>query len=131
MISLDIAVLLSLIALHRLFQREPFPGLPGHLETAAESDLVRNCWRLLVRLGQRARRGWFRVALGGSNASWKCFGPASVRRPPSPVRSPVVISASLRCLLPLQERARAVDSAHFQVRRLLPGEYGDLGVRAK
>ena len=40
-----------------------------------------------------------------------------------------VISASLRRLMPLQERARAVDGASFQIRPILPGKHRDLGVR--
>src|SRR5262245_48604347 len=42
-----------------------------------------------------------------------------------------VISTSLRRLMPLQEGARAVDGAGLQLRRLLPGEHGDLRVRAE
>ena len=40
-------------------------------------------------------------------------------------------SASLRRLMPLQEGARAVDGAGLQLRRILPGEYGDLGIWAE
>src|SRR5262245_8051139 len=40
-----------------------------------------------------------------------------------------VISASLRRLMPLQERACAVDGASLQIRRILPGKHRDLGVR--
>jgi peptidoglycan/LPS O-acetylase OafA/YrhL len=40
-------------------------------------------------------------------------------------------SCGLRRLMPLQEGARAVDGARLQLRRLLPGEYRDLGIRAE
>jgi peptidoglycan/LPS O-acetylase OafA/YrhL len=41
------------------------------------------------------------------------------------------LSCGLRRLMPLQEGARAVDGARLQLRRLLPGEYRDLGIRAE
>src|SRR5579864_8124036 len=40
----------------------------------------------------------------------------------------IVISTSLRRLMPFQEGARAVDGAGLQVRRLLPGKHRDLGI---
>lgn len=33
--------------------------------------------------------------------------------------------------MPLQEGARAVDGARLQLRRILPGEHRDLGIRAE
>jgi peptidoglycan/LPS O-acetylase OafA/YrhL len=41
------------------------------------------------------------------------------------------LSCGLRRLMPLQEDARAVDGARLQLRRLLPGEHRDLGIRAE
>jgi hypothetical protein len=43
----------------------------------------------------------------------------------------MVIPTSLRRLMPLQEGACTVDGAHLQLRRLLPGEHRDLGIRAE
>jgi hypothetical protein len=40
----------------------------------------------------------------------------------------LLISPSLRRLMPFQERARAVDGAGLQFRRLLPGKDRDLGI---
>src|SRR6185436_7796794 len=37
-------------------------------------------------------------------------------------------ATSLRRLIPLQERARTIDGAGLQLRRLLPGKHRDLGV---
>src|ERR1700755_164729 len=38
---------------------------------------------------------------------------------------------ALRRLIPLQEGARAVDGARLQLRRILPREHRDLGIRAE
>src|SRR5271169_1385347 len=40
---------------------------------------------------------------------------------------PLTPAISLRRLIPLQERARAVDGAGLQLGRLLPGKHRDLG----
>ena len=52
-------------------------------------------------------------------------------RPALPIYTIPVIPTSLRRLMPLQEGARAVDGARLQLRRLLPGEHRDLGIRAE